>query len=94
MKVVYNYYTDPGHGWLAVPLAELEGFVPSEYSYLDDTFAYLEEDCDLDDWMDHVGIEQGEFGRGYFWDSSTENVHTDDESFIRGLDRFPVRVMS
>jgi hypothetical protein len=46
----YNFYTDPGHGWLEVPLAELKrlGIVEkiSSYSYRDGELAYLEEDCD------------------------------------------------
>jgi len=48
--VKYTFYEDPGHGWLRVPLAELaelgiEGAI-TPYSYQDNEFAYLEEDCD------------------------------------------------
>lgn len=45
----YRYIIDGGHGWLEVPLAKLGelGFVPTRYSYRSDTFAYLEEDCDM-----------------------------------------------
>ena len=45
-----NFYEDPGHGWLAVPLLLLYelGIVDkiSTYSYMRGLTAYLEEDCD------------------------------------------------
>jgi hypothetical protein len=45
-----NWILDPAHGWLVVPLDELQslGIVDriSRYSYLKDGVAYLEEDCD------------------------------------------------
>lgn len=46
----YTYHTDPGHGWLEVPLGELSrlgiaGKI-STYSYIHGTSAFLEEDCD------------------------------------------------
>ncbi|KLT73575.1 hypothetical protein PL75_01060 [Neisseria arctica] len=47
----YNKYSDPGHGWLEVPIAELHALgiykQISGYSYRNGQFAYLEEDCDL-----------------------------------------------
>jgi len=43
-------HTDPGHGWLAVKLADLKmlGIANdiSPYSYVKGKTAYLEEDCD------------------------------------------------
>ena len=52
----YTFHTDPGHGWLEVPKAELErlGILDkiSHYSYrsrlssLKAIICYLEEDCD------------------------------------------------
>jgi len=46
----YAFYEDPGHGWLKVPLKELEELdiadKISTYSYLKGPHAYLEEDCD------------------------------------------------
>ena len=45
-----NFYSDPGHGWLAVPLALLERLELldsiSHYSYMRGLLAHLEEDCD------------------------------------------------
>lgn len=50
MKTVYDFYSDPSHGWLEVERAELEklgvlGKV-SGYSYQYGNFVYLEEDVD------------------------------------------------
>lgn len=46
----YTFITDPGHGWLSVPLSDLHkyGLIHeiSSYSYMTRTRAYLEEDCD------------------------------------------------
>jgi hypothetical protein len=48
--MIYNFYSDGGHGWLRVSTAELErlgirGDI-SHYSYSRGRFSYLEEDCD------------------------------------------------
>ena len=46
----YVFHTDPGHGWLAVPLKDLYALgiedKISGYSYVKGKTAYLEEDCD------------------------------------------------
>lgn len=53
-----NVYSDPGHGWAAVPLRLLERLqlldAITPYSYLRGRYAYLEEDCDLDRFMSAV----------------------------------------
>jgi hypothetical protein len=53
MKI--NAYSDPGHGWAAVPLTLLDrlGLLDqiTTYSYMRGKYAYLEEDCDLDAFM-------------------------------------------
>ena len=45
-----TFISDPGHGWLRVPLADIAALGIetdiSEYSFIDGRFAYLEEDCD------------------------------------------------
>lgn len=50
MKTTYDYYSDAGHGWLKVPLKELEVLKISNnissYSYVRGDYAYLEEDSD------------------------------------------------
>ena len=46
----YNFYSDPGHGWLEVEIQELCNLgianKISVYSYRQGDKAYLEEDCD------------------------------------------------
>jgi len=48
---IYNFYSDPGHGWLRVKIAELRKLnlmdKISKYSYINGASAYLEEDCDI-----------------------------------------------
>ena len=49
--MTYRFISDPGHGWLEVPRAELNSLgiahKISEYSYQKGELAYLEEDCDF-----------------------------------------------
>ena len=46
----FNYYMDPGHGWIAVEQNDLVALGIAEkitaYSYRKGVIAYLEEDCD------------------------------------------------
>lgn len=51
MHKTFYYYSDPGHGWLAVNYDDIadvgltvDQFSP--YSYVRDTTLFLEEDCD------------------------------------------------
>lgn len=53
-KKTYTFYTDPGHGWLRVPLAEAKGLNISSCSYQDKNFAYLEEDCDAGIFLENI----------------------------------------
>jgi hypothetical protein len=47
----FNYYTDPGHGWVEVPRALLHELGIADkitgYSYQRGEDVFLEEDCDL-----------------------------------------------
>lgn len=77
-----EYYQDPGHGWVAVPLTLLEAwsFRPSRYSYRDGSVGYLEEDCDAAAFMRDAkarGVEVELVER-----------YTDRDSPIRALRRF------
>ncbi len=49
--MTYRFITDPAHGWLEVPRAELDALgirhSISEYSYQRNDMVYLEEDCDF-----------------------------------------------
>ena len=51
--MTYRFITDPGHGWLEVPVADLAtvGLKPTDFSRFsyqsrDGVMLYLEEDCD------------------------------------------------
>lgn len=54
-QIEYNFYSDPGHGWLAVNLDELIQLgiqdKISSYSYMRGNTVYLEEDCDMAEFM-------------------------------------------
>ena len=47
---MFVFHSDPGHGWLEVPMGDLEELgIDGEitpYSYRNGDTAYLEEDCD------------------------------------------------
>ncbi len=46
-----RFFSDPGHGWLEVDMVHIIGLglanKISDYSYMREDFAYLEEDCDM-----------------------------------------------
>ena len=52
----FKFFEDPGHGWMEVPvqLIALLGIRDriSAYSYRKGDMAYLEEDCDLSEFME------------------------------------------
>lgn len=54
MSKTYVFHSDPGHGWVQVPMTELLDLgiahKISSYSYMKGCFAYLEEDCDMAHW--------------------------------------------
>lgn len=55
MKLRFTFYSDPGHGWLAVPswVLRLSGVADkiTRYSYIKGDTVYLEEDCDHSTFM-------------------------------------------
>lgn len=75
-----DFYEDPGHGWLAVPLELLDrlGLVDrvSPYSYLRGRLAHLEEDCD------YALFAAAMRERGLVF--HVKHHHTDNRSKIRG----------
>ncbi|MDO8611125.1 MAG: hypothetical protein Q7R95_11420 [bacterium] len=83
-----NFHSDPGHGWLQVPLSEIQrlgiGKQISHYSYMSargpNPLVYLEEDCDASIFIEAAKSkgEQIEFN----------DVSYNDECFIRGLPNF------
>ena len=79
-----TYHQDPGHGWLEVPMTDIQaaGIADqiSRYSYRAGPVAYLEEDCDASLFVQACkrrGIEV-----------QPVEVYTNRDSFIRRLQRF------
>ena len=83
-KVEFTFFNDPGHAWLQVPKTVLVKSGVSDqisgYSYQDENFAYLEEDCDAGKFLRAL---QG-LGVAFL---ITEHF-TDDDSPIRGYPRY------
>ena len=54
----FTFYTDPGHGWLEVPMEYIDRFGVREeisgYSYIHNGRAYLEEDSDVAVFLDEL----------------------------------------
>ena len=79
-----DFYEDPGHGWLAVPLELLDrlGLLDqvSRYSYLRGRYAHLEEDCD------YSLFARAMNDRGLFF--TVKHHHTDNRSRIRNYCHF------
>lgn len=86
IKEPINYVTDPGHGWIAVPMEILIELgidtKMSSCSYQRKGIAYLEEDCDAGLFIDTIknrydGVEL-----------KFNQRHQDSQSVIRTFDRF------
>jgi hypothetical protein len=74
--MTYKVIIDPGHSWLRVPLAEIEGMTFSDYSYADHRFAYLEEDCDAPKFMEAKSLSHEDTKGEYHDDNGTCFVRT------------------
>ena len=79
----YRYIQDPSHGWIEVPLEELENiaYKISRYSYMDHKTgkAYLEEDCDAAIFIKKLKDTDTPY--------EIKEVHQ-EHTFIRNLPRF------
>ena len=84
--VYYTYHTDPGHGWLEVSLDELDLLgIRSEvscYSYIKGDKAYLEEDCDMELFMNAMEAKGVNVKLAYINEPTKDSV-------IRSYRRFP-----
>jgi len=82
--MLLNFYEDPGHGWLAVPLALLARLElldkVSSYSYMRGRLAHLEEDCDYS----HFAAAMRDAGLAF----SIREHRTDNQSRIRSYEPF------
>jgi hypothetical protein len=81
MKTI-TFYTDPGHGWAAIPMAELAALGIADkisgYSYRKGETAFLEEDCDFSVYMEAIK------GQPY----EIKEHHTNNDSPIRNYKRY------
>lgn len=79
------FISDPGHGWLRVPnslIRELRlGDKISAFSYEDERYSYLEEDCDAPK-FEQVAIEHG------YTIANVTFKRSNSESSIRRKKRF------
>lgn len=85
-QITYDFYSDPGHGWLHVKLDELVELGIADkitsYSYKRGNDVYLEEDCDMATFMDAMESKGVEIKLAFI------NERNGD-SFIRSLRRYP-----
>lgn len=83
---VFKFYSDPGHGWLAVKITDLADMgllnLISRYSYIRGNTVYLEEDCDASKFIDNWKMKHCEF--------KYEAKHSDKRSPIRSYEPFTV----
>ncbi len=84
MTTKHTLHTDAGHGWLAVPRAELASLgllhQISHYSYQRGATVYLEEDCDLSLYVQTIEAKGGKF--------ECTSAPQANYSRIRGYDSF------
>ena len=81
MKTI-TFYTDPGHGWAAITMAELSALGIADkislYSYRKGDTAFLEEDCDFFVYMEAIK------GQPY----EIKEHHTNNDSQIRSYAQY------
>jgi hypothetical protein len=82
MPPEYNFFSDPGHGWVQVPLHEIGRLAikPSPCSYRDANYGYLEEDCDYALWAEAKQANHEPF--------TVKEISSDAYSFVRSLPHF------
>ncbi len=84
-----TWYTDPGHGWLRVPMQTVidigvaERISTCSYMSVGKRTAYLEEDCDAPTFLAAAGVSMESAGMFPF-------KHLDGQCFIRNLPPFSV----
>jgi hypothetical protein len=92
MKLSYVFYSDAGHGWLAVPRAELVSLgiaaQVTTYSYQRGDTVYLEEDCDASLFI-RAKQAAGEYPLKY-----KESTCPTKRSRIRGYDAYRATLKS
>lgn len=89
----FNFYSDPAHGWVKVPLKLLKELKIekniSYCSYYRKGHVYLEEDSDLKKFIDAMKTQKG-------WTFSEQNIrpfHTDRNSKIRNYEMYDKEIV-
>jgi hypothetical protein len=86
MQTTFNFYSDPGHGWVKVPIALLrELYIErkiSKYSYVNNGNAYLEEDCDAGTFISAFMERNGQLPKFKEYNARRR------DSKIRGYERY------
>jgi len=86
-QTTFPFHTDPGHGWVEVPgtlIDELgiRGKISRcSYKHAGGGSVFLEEDCDAGHFIEAFNARYGHSPR-------FRNVNVEEDSFIRGLDRY------
>jgi hypothetical protein len=84
MKLEITFHSDPSHGWAEIPhnLIHQLGIEQkiSRYSYADQHYTYLEEDCDLGLFMRSAEAKG--------WEITFKDKHSNNDSFIRNFQRY------
>ena len=92
MVKTYKFYSDSGHGWLAVKQQELVdlGIADkiSHYSYVRGNTVYLEEDCDMEMFVCAKVGQDSEVIRSFC--QGIVQKYTDGRSPIRSYDSYKV----
>lgn len=91
-KKQYNFYYDGGHGWLQVPREDIDymNLKVSRYSYMDDKYFYLEEDCDMADFIYAITAGQNKAGYVNWHKDNVKRIALKDDmmgsNWLRDLD--------
>tara|TARA_R100000900_G_scaffold13663_1_gene12480 strand:+ start:1853 stop:2134 length:282 start_codon:yes stop_codon:yes gene_type:complete len=82
---IISFETDPGHGWLVAPIAEIReaGLSITDFSFInrDTGMVYLEEDCDATTYINHLNENKIAF--------TFSETHTNDSHPARSYERWP-----
>jgi hypothetical protein len=80
----YKFFSDPSHGYIEVPLAELQSLGIdkdiSSYSYANNGLVYLEEDCDYSVFIEAKAKANEPF--------DYDMIHLNDDAPCRGYPRY------
>ena len=76
-----KWISDAGHGWLRVDKSNYirSNFRASSYSYYDDQFVYLEEDCDAPLYINEHNVSNHipeQYYEGYCFVRDLDNIYT------------------